>query len=88
MKYRSKQVVEAFQFTVERYYDALAFIGREKADKTDPESSVMVPTEGPLRDVQPTEACDTDWIVKYDDDTFDVFADGDFQECYEAIDGA
>lgn len=82
-KFRSKELVEAIQFHPERYYDCLAFIGREKADKTDPEDSIMVPTEGPLRDTQPTEAVEGDWIVKYDNGEFDVFENDDFFECFE-----
>lgn len=85
MKFRSKEIVDAIQFQPDRYYECLAFIGREKADKTDPEDSIMVPTEGPLRDIQPTKAEAGDWIVRNGDGTFDVMENEDFLDCFEPV---
>ena len=85
MKYRHKNqpTFEAFQFMgPDSYYDALEFLGREKADKTDPESYVMVETGGGQR-----VRCGYGmWIVKLaPGGVFMVYTDELFHTNYEAI---
>lgn len=72
--------VTAIQFdgSPESYYACLAFIGREKADKTDPEGSLYVETKIGKREVQKT-----DWIEKDEFETFMVYGDGSFNSRYK-----
>jgi hypothetical protein len=68
--------VTAIQFdgSPESYYACREFIGKPKADKTDPEGSLYVKTHIGRQEVQRT-----DWITKDEYSRFLVMGDGSFQ---------
>lgn len=80
--------VTAIQFdgTPESYYACLDFIGRVKADRTDPESSLYVGTllNGAYKK---QEVQRTDWITRDEYGRFQVLGDGSFTYQFEKAEG-
>ena len=83
MRFRKKntETFEAIQFKgTENYYDALEFLGREKADRTDPENAVMVKIGDGVVKVFAKPGM---WITRDSDGIFAVVSDEDFQANFE-----